>query len=130
MLVVRSVGIKKGRAMTFYNRYGLPIAYEDNGIYLFNGKPVAYFDNSAVYAYNGKQLGWFENGWIRDLDGRCVFFTRGASGFGPLKPLTKLEPLKSLKQVKPMKFVKQDRKVRSVDQMAWSQLSGEVFFAQ
>lgn len=116
--------------MTFYNRYGSPIAYEDNGIYLFNGKPVAYIDNTAVYAYNGKQLGWFENGWIRDLSGNCVLFTRNATGFGPLKPLTKIEPIKSVKKIKPVPHIKQVRRVRSVDRMSWSPLSGEVFFVQ
>ncbi len=116
--------------MTFYNRNGIPIAYEDNGIYLFNGKPVAYIDGNAVYGYNGKHLGWYDNGWIRDLSGCCVFFTKNASGFGPLKPLTRIEPIKSVKQVKPVKFVRQAKYVRSVDSMAWSSLSGEIFFMQ
>lgn len=116
--------------MTFFNRYGVPIAYGDNDVYLFNGRPVAYIVDTTVYAYNGKQLGWYENGWIRDLNGNCVFFTRDSSGFGPLKPLMKFEPIKSFRQVKPVRSARQLKKIRPVNRMAWSPLSGEIFFAQ
>ena len=63
--------------MVFYDNYGRPTAYteDDIHIYLFTGEPVAYIDRDAVYGYNGRQFGWFQNGWIRDLNGCCVFFS-------------------------------------------------------
>ena len=61
--------------ITFYDSHGKPTAYtEDNEhIYLFSGKPVAYIDGSSVYSYSGRHLGWFDEGWIRDNSGYCVF---------------------------------------------------------
>ena len=116
--------------MVFYNRNGIPIAYDEDGIYLFSGRPVAYIYQDTVFNYSGKQLGWFSNGWIRDLSGRCVFFSDNATGFGPLKPLKRVIPKKALKMLKPLKGVRQVKHVRALDSMAWSPLSGEVFFSQ
>ena len=103
--------------MVFYDNRGRPTAYiEDNvHIYLFTGEPVAYLDRDAAYGFNGHQFGWFENGWVRDLDGCCVFFTENATGPGPIKPV---------------KHVKRVRRIKAAKKMSWSQLSGEAFFAQ
>lgn len=91
--------------MVFYNEFGVAVAYlHDDGIhiYLFDGKPVAYLHDDAVYSFNGKHLGWFEKGWVRDIEGACVFFTENAIG-GLLKPMKQMEPLKGLRQLKPLK---------------------------
>ena len=118
--------------MTLYDRHGTPTAYSEEGehIYLFTGQPVAYFYDNTVYGFNGHQFGWFENGWIRDLHGKCVFFTDDARGSGPVKPVKKVKPVKSVKRVKPVKSVKQVRKVRPVTSLNWSELSGVQFFNQ
>jgi len=118
--------------MTFYNKTGKPIAYcEDNEtIYLFSGKPVAYFYDDAVYGFNGKQYGWFSDGWIRDLQGCCMFFNEDAQGSGPVKPVKNVKPVKSVKNVKPVKSVKSVKRVKPVSVMGWSDLSGEQFFTQ
>ena len=108
--------------MVFYNYEGEPIAYCDDKekIYLFSGEPVAYFYNDLVYNYNGDELGWFENGWIRDLYGQCVFYTKEASG-GPVKPVCRITPVKAVRRV-PI--------VKAVPQYRWSNLSNEKFFMQ
>ena len=118
--------------MTFYDRNGKPIAYteDDEYIFLFTGEPVAYIDRDAVYGYNGHQFGWFENGWIRDLNGYCVFFTENATGPGPVKPAKHICPIKRVKRIRPIKHVKAVRRVKAIKRLYWSQLSGIIFFAQ
>lgn len=118
--------------MTFYDRNGKPMAYteDDIHIYLFSGKPVAYFDGNAVFGFNGKHMGWFEKGWIRDIWGACVFFTENASGSGPMKPMKQMRPMKCMKQMKPMKAMRQMKRMKPMNQLSWSALSGESFFYQ
>ena len=118
--------------MIFYDYNGEPVAYseDDIHIYLFTGEPVAYFDKDAVYGYNGKQLGWFNNGWIRDLNGCCVFFTENSTGSGPVKPVKHVCPEKSIKHVKPVKCMKAVQNIRPVSCLDWSPLTGTAFFTQ
>lgn len=115
--------------MVFYDNHGHPTAYteDDIHIYLFTGEPVAYLHEDAVYGYNGRQFGWFQDGWIRDLNGNCVFFTENTTGSGPLK---QLKPLKSLKQLRPLKALREPKRLRPLNRLSWSQLSGKQFFVQ
>jgi len=116
-------------SLDFYNKSGKPIAYTSDGeyLYLFNGKPVAFLSGNAVYSFSGKHIGWFEDGWIRDKNGKCVFFTSEASG-GPVKPVKNVKPVKGVKHVKPVKGVKQVKSVKAVKSLSWSSFSGEQFF--
>ena len=118
--------------MVFYDNHGRPTAYteDDVHIYLFTGEPVAYLDGDAVYSFNGHQFGWFENGWIRDLQGYCVFFSENATGIGPARPVKRFCPVKRVKRVKPFKHVKAMRRTKAIKHSSWSQLSGVVFFEQ
>lgn len=118
--------------MVFYDNHGGPAAYTEDGehIYLFTGEPVAYLDRDAVYGYNGRQFGWFDNGWIRDLNGDCVFFSENATGSGPMKPIKHICPIKCIKHIKPIKCIKEIRRVRTVNHLGWSKLSGFEFFKQ
>lgn len=118
--------------MILYDKIGIPTAYSEDGehIYLFTGQPVAYLYENAIYGFNGHQFGWFENGWVRDLNGYCVFFSENANGSGPVKPVKHVCPVKNAKRVKPVKQVKAVRRVRAVNQLSWSQLSGAQFFNQ
>ncbi len=122
-------GVSSQIELTYYDSSGKPIAYtEDNThIYLFSGEPVAYIDNGSVYSFSGRHLGRFENGWIRDNDGRCVFFTEQATG-GPMKPIKMMKPMKMMKQMKMMKMTKQMKPMKTVDFLLWSELSGQQFF--
>lgn len=109
--------------MVFYDNHGEPTAYTEDGvhIYLFSGEPVAYLDHDAIYGYNGRQFGWFDNGWMRDLNGDCVFFSEKATRSGPVKPVKHICPIKCIKEI---------RRVRAVNRLGWSQLSGIEFFKQ
>lgn len=117
--------------MVFYDCHGQPTAYTENGIdiYLFTGEPVAYLDRDAVYGFNGRHLGWFDNGWMRDLNGGCVFFTEDASGSGPAKPAKYACPAKYAKYAKPAKYAREARYARAANSIGWSRLSGRQFFA-
>lgn len=117
--------------MTFFNRYGKPIAYSDDNvnIFAFNGQPLAYIFDDKVYAFNGRHLGWFWDGWIRDSQGYCVFFNEYATG-GPLKPLKRLLPLKGLKRLLPLKGLRRMAGFRPIKRLAWSNYSDLEFFEQ
>ncbi len=114
---------------TFYNIHGDPIAYSENGIdvYLFDGKPVAYIDDTSIYSFDGKHLGWFIKGWVRDHHGFCVFFTQNASG-GPMKSIKSIKPIKSFKMTKPVKNVKEQKPNKPIESLNWSPHSDQNFF--
>lgn len=114
---------------TFYNEFGKPIAYSDNDIIVFSfpGEPLAYIFDDKIYSFDGKQLGWFLDGWIRDLDGYCVFFTETATG-GPLKPLKQLKPLKSLKKLVPFRQYREYPHLKPIKRCAWSRYKDLDFF--
>lgn len=111
----------------FFNRNGEAIAYTDKeDIYLYSGKVVAYMDGDEVYAYSGKHIGWFEEGWIRDLNGNCVFFTENAVG-GLAKPATHATPAKNAQHATPAKG-KHASHAKSAYSNSWSENSGKEFF--
>ena len=95
--------------LVFYNQYGKATCYlsnkDDETIYLFSGKAVAYLYNNSVYSFRGKHLGFYENGWIYDNNGYCVFYTERATG-GPVKPVRGITPVKGVASVKPIKHAK------------------------
>jgi len=86
--------------------------------------------NDAVFGFNGKHLGWIEDGWVRDLNGGCVFFTENAHGSGPVKPVKQVKPVKGVKHIKPVKNVRQVKRIKSIKIISWSGLSGVQFFMQ
>jgi len=119
--------------MTFYDSKGKAVAYLDTDnthIFLYNGKAAGYLNDDAVYSYGGKHLGWYEDGWIRDKNGKCVFFTENTTGSGPVRPVKNVRPVKSVKSIKPVKSVKQVKSIKSAKSLSWSSLSGESFFNQ
>ncbi|MDP2762641.1 MAG: hypothetical protein Q8O64_19945 [Sideroxyarcus sp.] len=115
--------------INFYNKTGKPIAYSEDGefIYLFSGKPVAYIAGDVVYSFSGEHLGWLEDGWILDKSGKCVFFTDDTIG-DPVKPVKHVKPVKGVKHVKPVKGVKHVKNVKAVKSPSWSGKSGGQFF--
>jgi len=117
--------------IVFYDHLDIAQAYTENAvdIYSFNGEPLAYFYMDAIYSYQGKQLGWFSDGWIRDLNGFCVFFTQGATG-GPLKSLIHPIPFVGTKRLLPIKAPRQIMKIRPIKRLTWSPLSNQHFFKQ
>ena len=116
-------------SITFYDREGNPVVYSDDHrlLFLFTGEPVGYFVDDSIYSFHGKHLGRYWNGWVRDDEGRCVFFTKSAS-FGPSKPTMKTPPTKHTKKSIPVPTVPEIPPFRPVDRLSWSPLSGPQFF--
>lgn len=116
--------------MTFYDSHGKAVAYteDEEHIYLFSGLPVAYLYNELIYSFKGKQLGRFEYGWVRDLKGRCVFFTDDAEGCGPAKPAKHAKPAKGAKHALPVKYARHSPYAKAASCVSWSGLSGKQFF--
>ena len=106
----------------FYNKSGKPTAWlsdrDDETIYLFNGKAVAYLYNDSVYSFRGEHLGFYLNGWIYDNNGYCVFFTKDSLG-GPVKPVKGVCPVKGVMSIKPVKSARRVPPVRPVKRLSW-----------
>ncbi len=113
----------------FYNMYGKPIAYveDDETIFLFNGKAVAYIYDNSVYSFNGCFLGWFENGWIIARNGEYVFYTENSLG-GLMRPIKQIKPIKSIKQLKPIKSIRQITPIKPINSLSWYKIFDESFF--
>ena len=118
--------------MVLFDRNGRPKAFCDDGthIFLFSGEPVAYFYGDAVYTFKGKQLGWFEAGWVRDMQGKCVFYWEKDTGYGPVKMTRGVVPTKGVKRTIPVKCTRAIRPTRAINKLDWSPLSGIEFFQQ
>ena len=92
---------------SLFDIFGNPIAYisyfDDNTIYMWDGRPVAYLEpDKTIYGYNGRHLGWFENGFIRNLHGEITGFNKLAADV-----YTRFEPYKSYKRYRPYRRYKE-----------------------
>ena len=116
--------------LTFYNKQGKAIAWlsdsDEETIYLFDGKPVAWICGNSVYSFNGSHLGFFENGWIYDNKGYCVYFTQKATG-GPIRPAKQICPARSITKVKPIKRPKTIPPINPIKKLSWS-IDSDNFF--
>lgn len=119
--------------MTFFDSQGTPRAYLDSDgehIYFFDGTPGAYLFEDAVYGFEGTQYGWFENGWVRDLEGQCVLFTRDAAIGGPAKPSMYQTPAKWARAARPSRKSRITKCSKTPYKAQWSGLTAEEFFRQ
>lgn len=112
-----------------YDRHGEAIVHiKGNTIYTISGVPVAFLQREYVYAYNGAQLGTYENGWLRDLQGSCVFFSEHVSGIGPVPPVPRVPPIPSVPRVPPVPPIPQIPHVKVIPRSSWSTTEGSQFF--
>ena len=112
-----------------YDRLGEAIVHiKDNTIYTISGIPVAFLQHEYVYAYSGVQLGTYENGWLRDLQGSCVFFSDHVAGVGPVPPVPRVPPVPSVPKIPPVPPVPQIPHVKAVPGLSWSAIEGSQFF--
>lgn len=101
--------------ITIFNSRGKAIAFlevgEDQTIYMWSGKPVAYLHKENkeqhLYGFNGKHLGWYEEGILYTHDGDAIGFIEGAmtifTEFEPIKGFKRFKPYKSFKEFPPFK---------------------------
>ncbi|PYS55055.1 MAG: hypothetical protein DMG13_05675 [Acidobacteria bacterium] len=114
--------------ITLFDQKGGPRAYiaEDQTIYLWDGKPVAYLyeSDSTVHLYNftGDHLGWFEEGVLWDHSGAAVGFREGAANI-----VTYVESVKSSKKAEPAKGPRSVPPVKAHLHDTWSPVPFSVF---
>lgn len=110
--------------LTVFDKNGQPVAYcnysnkNETVIYLWNGKPTAYFDtkkDELIYGFNGKFLGWRESGIYYDLQGKRIGFEENA-----LSMVTTMEPIKYIKEMLPAKSVKETPPAQPAFSAHWS----------
>ena len=96
--------------IAIFNSRGRAIAFlevgEDQTIYMWSGKPVAYLHKENkeqhIYGFNGKHLGWYEEGILYTHDGDAIGLIEGA-----MTVFTEFEPIKGFKRFKPSKNFKE-----------------------
>jgi hypothetical protein len=93
----------------FFDSRGAAVAFfdDDQTLYLWSGKPVAYLDEDSIFGFNGKHLGWLAMGSIYDHDGNLVaaIADRFASPVKspPSKGFKEFKPFKAFEEFKPFK---------------------------
>ncbi len=68
--------------LNFYERLGGAFVYlnhRDSIIYQYDGIPVASVRDEAVFDPKGKHIGWFCKGWVTDIAGDAVLYSRSSS---------------------------------------------------
>ena len=115
--------------ITLYDSRGVATAYidtdDDNTIFTWTGKPVAYLDEENVYGFNGKHLGWFQDGKIYDHQGRIAGTTADAATV-----TLQFEPFKGFKQFKPFKAFKEFAPLQPIFTFSASRVPLAVLLAQ
>jgi hypothetical protein len=123
--------MKKLMSLEFYDRKGMPVAYtdDDEHIYSFDGRPVAYFYSDSVYSYRGRHLGYFRRGIIHDNGGLLVLITPDSMG-GTLKPLLRPLPTKDAQRAIPTKKSRRPRSEPPIFLTISSRTSPQQFFPE
>lgn len=96
---------------TFYDQFGMAIAYTNDGqrLYLFDGGPAALIRRDSIYGYSGRHLGWLKDGWVRDHNGDAVYFSTGPRRGGPVPPVPHVPPVPAVPSVPPVPAVPECR---------------------
>ena len=108
---------------TIFDSNGEPslILHENGRLVSFNGQNIGFCDEDSVYDYGGGHRGWFENGVLRDHDGYCIGFLRGARDTSsPVFPVPQVPPVPEIPQIEPIRPVKEIKPIKPVKQMVWS----------
>jgi hypothetical protein len=92
---------------------------DDLTIYLWDGVPVAYLDNSNntthLYEFNGHHLGWFTNGILYNNEGDIVGTQKSMTTM-----MTSLSGGKGIKRMLPYKHLKQTTPIKPILSSNWS----------
>ncbi|WP_439852652.1 4-fold beta flower protein [Pseudomonas syringae] len=91
-------------SLNFYDRGRLPLAYTDDNehLYAYCDRPLAYVHEGSVYSYLGRHLGCISDGVIRDNHGDIVLYTADSRG-GCEEPYLLPTPQKGLQQMRYLK---------------------------
>ncbi|WP_421778299.1 4-fold beta flower protein [Ferruginivarius sediminum] len=117
---------------TLYNSFGKAVAYIDDdqeSVFLYSGKPVAWLSGHDVFSYSGRYVGWCQDGWFYDRSGKPAFFTDNARG-GPAKPARAARPARGARGARPARGAREARPARPARSLSWSPVSNEQYFSQ
>lgn len=117
-------------SIDFYDRERTPIAYTDDNehLYAYCGRPVAYIHEGSIYSYPGRHLGSISEGVIRDNHGHIVLYTAESRG-GAMKGMLLPVPPKGLKQMRYLKCRRRPKLESLFRLSCWSQIPGQQFFS-
>lgn len=89
--------------LNLYDKTGGALVYlnNDNYIYQYDGTPVASVLDNAVYDLQGRHVGWFFDGWVTDVDGGAILYSRGSGMQAIHKPGMRPDPLKQERKPAP-----------------------------
>ncbi|MEN9442518.1 MAG: hypothetical protein RLZ33_2595 [Bacteroidota bacterium] len=113
---------------SLFDKNGVAQAFitDDQTIYLWDGKPVAYLSNSNnlwhVYGFNGSHLGWYIDGIIYDHSGKPVGAQKSA-----ISTITTTPGFKGMKIMKPMKSMKEMAPMKPMLSKSWSNTTLTIF---
>lgn len=114
--------------ISLYDSNGKAVAYIDTSdkmtIYLWEGDPVAYYEDGSIWGFNGNHLGWFIDGIIIDHKGYAVGAIKGVINMS-----YQLESLKSLKTLKSLKSLKELVPLKPLEKNKWSAIPLSMFLA-
>ncbi|VVP24102.1 hypothetical protein PS870_03978 [Pseudomonas fluorescens] len=121
--------MKSVMSLDFYDMQHKPIAYtdDDEHLYAYCGRPLAYFHEGSVYSYPGLHLGFIANGYIRDNNGHIVLRTP-ESGGGSMKMWLLPPPPKGPKQMRYLKCRRRP-KFYALMRLFQSKIPGDEFFS-
>ncbi|MGF6097838.1 4-fold beta flower protein [Pseudomonas sp. 18175] len=117
-------------SLDFYDRDRMPIAYtdDDEHLYSYCGRPVAYIHEGSIYSYPGHHLGCISDGVIRDNHGHIVLYTADSRG-GCEKPYLLPPPQKVLKQMRYLKCRRRAKHEIPFRLSWWSKMPSQEFFS-
>jgi hypothetical protein len=122
LISATSFGQFGSKEISLFDKEGEAKAYiaGDLTIYLWDGTPVAYLNNSNdtwhVYGFNGNHLGWYINGIIYNNEGDTVGAQQDA-----INMITSIEIGKGIKSMTPFKSIKEMAPImRPILSRSWS----------
>ncbi|MFP0199049.1 4-fold beta flower protein [Pseudomonas sp. PHC1] len=91
-------------SLDFYDRDRISIAYtdDDEHLYSYCGRPVAYIHEGCIYSCAGHHPGCISDGVIRDNHGHIVLYTADSRGVC-VKSYRLPAPQKGIKQMRHLK---------------------------
>ena len=128
IMVCLTAGSACAEGITLFDYQGESTAYIDTDhgmrIYVGDGTPVAYLEDSSIWGFDGEHLGWFQEGIVWDHDGYAV-----GGMVGSVNIVTKTKPDGGIRQMAPMKSIKEMTPMEPLHRDRWSSVPLRIFLA-
>jgi hypothetical protein len=112
-----------------FNRKGKAVGWFcDNVVFNINGSAVAFLRENNVFDYRCRYLGRLDRGFLRDQNGACVAYMRGATG-GPIPPVPSMPPLPPTPAVPPIPPFTGIPRIPAIGTFSWSETDWDNWIA-